>query len=147
MPPHAVPTRDTVRSARQAGTALAQVQTATPGILQIRDRSGNVVQIDVPGDAVEALGVVLETIGKGHAVRVLAEDDEVSTIEAANLLHISRPHLVTMLERGDLPFRRVGTHRRILLADVLAYKRREDESRRAALDELTGLSDELGLYD
>ncbi|GDX82491.1 hypothetical protein LBMAG42_43020 [Deltaproteobacteria bacterium] len=57
------------------------------------------------------------------------------------------PHLVTMLERGDLPFRRVGTHRRVRLADVLALKRREEEARRAALSVLTGLSDELGLYD
>ena len=86
-------------------------------------------------------------MGKGHAVRVLADDGELTTNEAAALLHVSRPHLVSMLEAGDVPFRRVGTHRRIRLADVLAVKRREAATRRAALDELTWLSDELGLYD
>ncbi|GDX82490.1 hypothetical protein LBMAG42_43010 [Deltaproteobacteria bacterium] len=70
MPPSTAPSRDTVRSARQAGTALAQVQSSTPGVLRIRDRSGTVLEIDVPGDAVEALGTVLATIGDGHAVRV-----------------------------------------------------------------------------
>ncbi|MDP2316524.1 MAG: excisionase family DNA-binding protein [Pseudomonadota bacterium] len=147
MPAHAIPDRDTVRKARQAGEALAELENATPGILRLRDRAGRIVEINVPGAAVEALGEVLETIGKGHAVRVLADDEELTTNEAADLLHVSRPHLVTMLERGDLPFRRVGAHRRIRLADVLAFKRREDDARRAALDELTGLSDELGLYD
>ena len=105
------------------------------------------MDIAVPDAALEALSDVLETIGRGHAVRVLADDEEMTTNEAAALLHVSRPHLVTMLERGDLPFRRVGSHRRVRLSDVLALKRREDEVRKAALDELTELSDELGLYD
>lgn len=147
MPPHAIPDRDTVRKARRAGKALAEVRGAEAAVLQLHDRTGRIVEISVPDAAVEALGAVLETIGKGHAVRVLSDDEELTTNEAADLLHVSRPHLVTMLERGDLPFRRVGAHRRIRLADVLAFKRGEDEARRAALDELTGLSDELGLYD
>ena len=147
MTTHAAPDRDTVRTARQAGEALADVSAPSGAVLRVHDRAGRIVEIAVPAAAVEALGHVLQTIGQGHAVRVLADDEELTTIEAAALLHVSRPHLVSMLDAGELPFRRVGTHRRIRLADVLALKRRDDVARRAALDELTGLSDELGLYD
>ena len=144
---HTPPDRDTVRTARQAGEALADVSNATDAVLRVQDRAGRVIEIAVPAAAIEALGAVLSTMGKGHAVRVLADDEELTTNEAASLLHVSRPHLVTMLEAGALPFRRVGTHRRIRLADVLAFKRADDEARRTAMDDLTGLSDELGLYD
>lgn len=147
MPAHAIPDRDTMRTSRQAGEALAQVSSPSDAVLRVSDRAGRVIEIAVPAAAVEAFGDVLATIGNGHNVRVLADDEELTTNEAAALLHVSRPHLVSMLEAGDLPYRRVGTHRRIRLADVLAFKRRDDEARRDALDELTGLSDELGLYD
>ncbi len=144
---HTTPDRDTVRTARQAGEALADVSSPADAVLRVQDRAGRVIEIVVPAAAVEVFGDVLETIGNGHAVRVVADDEELTTNEAAALLHVSRPHLVAMLDAGELPHRRVGTHRRIRLADVLAFKRRDDEARRAALDELTGLSDELGLYD
>lgn len=147
MSNHATLDRETVFMARRAGEALAELMSFSAGVLQIHDREGRLVEISVPPAAVDALGKVLETIGRGHAVRVLADDEELTTNEAAELLHVSRPHLVTMLERGELPFRRVGAHRRVRLADVLALKRREDDLRRAALNELTGLSDALGLYD
>ncbi len=144
---HATPDRETVRSSRQAGEALAQVSGPADAVLRVSDRAGRVIEIAVPADAVSALGDVLEAIGQGHAVRVVADDEELTTNEAAALLHVSRPHLVSMLAAGELPFRLVGTHRRVRLADVLALKRRDDEARKRALDELTGLSDELGLYD
>ena len=81
-------------------------------------------------------------------MKVLAADTEISTQRAANLLHVSRPFLIDLLEKKQIPFRRVGSHRRIRLADVLAHKQRIDEQRMAALDELTRMSQELGLgYD
>lgn len=147
MPTPVTPDPETVRAARRAGEALAQVETPAGGILCVRAEDGRLVEIPVPEAVVAAIGEVLATLGRGNAVRVLSDSEEVTTNEAAKLLRVSRPHLVTLLESGAMPFRRVGTHRRIRLADVLAYKRGEDRERRAALDELTGLSDELGLYD
>jgi excisionase family DNA binding protein len=67
--------------------------------------------------------------------------------EAADILHVSRPFLVKLLEEGQIPYFRTGTHRRIHFQDVMAYKVRRDAERREALDELTRLGQEMGLYD
>ena len=69
-----------------------------------------------------------------------------STTEAAALLGVSRPHVVKLVETGLLPHRMAGTHRRILLEDVLAYKKRRDAGH-ASLDELARETEALGLYD
>jgi excisionase family DNA binding protein len=65
---------------------------------------------------------------------------------AAEFLNTSRPYLIKLLESGQIPFRRVGTHRRIRFRDLRLYKSQDDLERRQAADELTQLSQELGLY-
>ncbi|HEX5503538.1 MAG TPA: excisionase family DNA-binding protein, partial [Thermomicrobiales bacterium] len=72
---------------------------------------------------------------------------ELTTQQAADLLNVSRQYLIRLLERGDLPFTRTGTHRRIRLDDVLRYKDARSARRREGLRRLTRLSEELGLYD
>lgn len=72
----------------------------------------------------------------GHSVAVLAEEAELSSSEAAGLLNVSRPHLVKLLERGELPYRMVGAHHRVLAADVLAYRAARSAQRRHARSEL-----------
>lgn len=78
---------------------------------------------------------------------VIPVDEELTTQEAADILNVSRPYLVSLLEQGVIPFVKTGTHRRIPLGDLLEYKTRRDAQRRKALTELTQLSQELGLYD
>jgi excisionase family DNA binding protein len=72
---------------------------------------------------------------------------EPTTQEDAGLLNVSRPHLIKLLERGEMPFHKVGRHRRLRLADVLAYKRKVLEERKAILRELVALNQDMGLYD
>ena len=68
---------------------------------------------------------------------------ELTSQEAAGLLGVSRPHLIKLLDRGELPFHRVGTHRRIRIEDVLEYRERRRAERKAGLDELARLSEHL----
>jgi excisionase family DNA binding protein len=99
----------------------------------------------LPASAAQLLITVLEEMSEGHPVTVIPTGTELSTQEAARLLNVSRPYLVGVLERGDLPFRKVGTHRRVRLSDLLLYKRRDEAQRRQALDALTVQAQELDM--
>lgn len=75
------------------------------------------------------------------------ESSELTTKQAAEVLGVSRPFLIRVLEAGQIPFRKVGRHRRVLMQDVLAYKKTMQINRRAALDELVKASEDIGGYD
>lgn len=129
-------------TSRQLSRALSNRKSVTLRLGGIKE------EIKLPKAAGSLLVEILNELGKGKVVKVLAMDAEISTQQAADLLHISRPFLINLLERKEIPLHRIGSHRRLRLSDVLAYKKRTDEQRMAALDELTQLSQDLGLgYD
>lgn len=104
--------------------------------------------VQLPPEAVPALREVLAALEQGDGVRVVREQAELSTTEAARQLHVSRPYLVKLLEQGAMPFRKVGNQRRIRREDFEAYKRADDERRHALLDQLTKEAQEQGYgYD
>jgi excisionase family DNA binding protein len=78
--------------------------------------------LSLPRQAIEALTKILGHLSKGQEVRVTAEPTHLTTQQAADFLHVSRPFLVGLLEKGEIPFHKVGTHRRVRFADLEAYK-------------------------
>ena len=101
--------------------------------------------IKLPAAAVRLLMKILDEMSNGNAVTVIPVHAELTTQEAADLLNVSRPYFVQLLEKKEIPFRKVNTHRRVRYEDVMAYKNRIDSERRKALDELAALSQEMGL--
>jgi excisionase family DNA binding protein len=97
-------------------------------------------------EAYDILARVNEGIERGRAVRVITREKELTTQDAADILSISRQYLIRLLERGEIPFTKAGTHRRLRLQDVLAYRQRRSEDRRQSLARLTRRSQELGDY-
>ena len=143
----ALPTEQEVRLAKQTSRKLA-AHFHADGHLRIRlldDADRSAETLDLPASAVRLLLNILEHMSRGNAVTLLPIHAELTTQRAADLLNVSRPHLVALLQEGKIPYRKVGTHRRVRADDVLAYKRELDEKRRIVLKELAAHDQELGM--
>jgi excisionase family DNA binding protein len=99
----------------------------------------------LPVAAVRLLGALLTELAKGNAVTLMPYHAELTTQEAANILNVSRPFLIGLLEAGQLPYHKVGTHRRIRFSDLIIYKRRRDAESEMALREIAAISQDMNL--
>ncbi len=104
-------------------------------------------EIELPPSVFHVLRLVVYHMQQGQTISIVPLAKELTTQEAADLLNVSRPFLVKLLEQGAIPFIKVGTHRRILFSDLMEYKKQRDVERRRGLTKLTQLSQELGLYN
>ena len=109
-------------------------------VLRVKDQ-----EVVLPPSVARAVVKILTEIVEGQSVSVVSSDEELTTSEAAKLLNVSRPHLVQLLEEGEIPFYKVGTHRRVYREDVLEYKARRREEAEEAMQNLTDQAQELGL--
>ena len=122
--------------ARQSGQRLARfAERRRPLTLHVIDADQN-QPIELPAGAVKLLMDILETMAAGRGVTIIPENAELTTVQAAAVLNISRPFLIKLIEDRVLPCRLVGKHRRIRIEDVMTYKAKIDEDREAALDAL-----------
>ena len=103
----------------------------SPLTLQVEDEP-----LELPASAVALLMDILEAMAAGRGVMIIPENAELTTVQAAEVLNVSRPFLIKLLEENAIPFRKVGKHRRVRMEDVMAYKERIDHEREAILDHL-----------
>lgn len=102
-------------------------------------------KITFPFSAIKLLLQILNQMAEGNAVTLIPIHAELSTQEAANLLNVSRPFLIKLLENNKIPFHKVGTHRRIRFIDLLKFKAHSDHVSKQALDELVKQAQELDM--
>lgn len=102
--------------------------------------------IELPGRVLTMLMEILGELAAGNAVQVVPVHAELTTQEAADLLNVSRPHMVKLLEENKLPFHKTGRHRRVLFADLMAYKKRREHESLDAMQALTDQAQETGMY-
>ena len=103
--------------------------------------------IELPRSVFQVLKQVVYHMGHGRTIFVVPEEQTLTTQEAADILDVSRPYIVKLLDQGKIPFTKVGTHRRIRVSDLMKYNQQMEAEQEKALDELTRMSQELGLYD
>lgn len=101
--------------------------------------------VPLPPGALEFLLEILSEMAQGNAVTIIPTHAELTSQQAADLLNISRPYLVKLLESGKIPFHKAGTHRRIRFEDLMAYKSERDKESGDAMDELAKQAQDLDM--
>ena len=136
-----IPSERDATLADQAGRALeALIEGTQPGSVRFGDQT-----VDIPAPALHLLREILDWMAQGKGVTLTPLHAELTTRQAAELLQVSRTHLVQLLDAGRIPCRKVGSHRRVRTEDILAWRRETELRRREALDELTARDQKLGL--
>lgn len=133
--------------AAQAGEKLRKLTERGDGSEPVLARFGvgTGEPVHIPTPAVQLLKAILNHMAHGNGVALTSLGTELTTRQAADLLQVSRTHLVQLLEDGRIPHRKVGAHRRVRARDLFDYRRETESRRREALDELTAIDQKLGL--
>jgi excisionase family DNA binding protein len=140
------PTEEESRLARESGRRLAAHLRPQQDVrVQILEDGHPGEVLAIPAPALRLLTRILAEMAEGNAVTLMPVHAELTTQQGADLLNVSRPFLIRLLEEGKIPYRKVGTHRRILFTDLMAYKKQVDADRLAALEELTAQAQALNM--
>ena len=139
-----LPDQETVRLARAGASGLDRLLNKLPE----SDKAG--VKLDgqdliLPRQALVLLRDLLADMAQGDAVAVVPLHTEMTTQQAADFLNVSRPYLITLLEKGELRYTKVGTHRRIRFKELIAYKDKIRQQSSDAMDELAKIAQESNL--
>ena len=148
FPETITPTPDEAILAKESSRLLARfVTTKRKKPLQLRIQPDDAAEeiVSIPESAVRLLNDILTQMALGNAITLIPVHAELTTQQAADILNVSRPFLVEQLEKNFIPYRKVGTHRRILFKDLMAYKETMDRNRLKSLDELAAQAQQLNM--
>src|SRR6202453_1194903 len=137
-----------VEIAERAARRIRDYLTSRPDddLLEVLGEIGDDDALVIPRPTAIMFAQILDLLAQGRGVQIIPKEVELSTQQAASLLNVSRPYLISLLESGKIPFRKVGRHPRITFEDLMDYKRGDDQERRTAADDLAALSEDLDLY-
>jgi excisionase family DNA binding protein len=141
------PSEADVQLARESSRRLAAHKLGRRSYVRIQllDDGKEAETVTVPTSAFRLFLHLLTEMSQGNAVTLIPTHAELTTQQAADLLNVSRPYLVKLLDEGKIPCRTVGKYRRVRFDDLMAYKRKDDEARAKVLDQLTSEAQELGM--
>lgn len=147
FPETVTPTEADTRLAEESSRRLARLLGKRRRNLRLSVQADDELEqsVAIPVSAFRLLTDILTQMAQGNAVTLMPVHAELTTQQAADLLNVSRPFLIRLIEEGQLPFRKVGTHRRIRFDDLLAYKRKVDQDRLEALGELAAEAQKRGM--
>ena len=144
-PEPTIPDESDRRAAEQAGRMLARLAGRDRVRVEAKSDDGAPLTFVLPGAAIRLLTDVMALLAQGRAVTVFPQDADLTTQEAADMLGVSRPHLVKLIEQGAIPFHKVGTHRRVRLDSLNEYRAAIDARQRQAAAELAAEGQRLGM--
>ncbi len=130
------PSAQELELARISGKRLSRYVGRTQPLTLRFVESEQEQPLELPPAAVALLMEILEAMAAGRGMTIIPQNAELTTVQAADILNVSRPFLIKLLDEGTIPHRKVGKHRRILIEDVINYKEKIDSEREAILDEL-----------
>lgn len=142
-----IPTSSEQRLASQSIVDMDHILRDLKGkktvMIEVKSDEGH--SIKVPVKVFKLLLDILSQMAKGNAISIVPSEAELSTQQAADMLNVSRPFLVKLLKEEKIPYKQVGRHRRILLEDLLAYMKKQDQVREKALQALADQAQELDM--
>lgn len=142
-----LPSKTDMELARIAQRCIMEALDRSKAVkIKLESETGDIPPIELPPASLRLIGQLLGLMSEGRPFTLMPEKQELTTVEAANFLNVSRPFVIKEIDAGRIQHRMVGSHRRILLTDLLEYTKQMQESREAALEELSRLSQELGDY-
>jgi excisionase family DNA binding protein len=135
------------QASRLMSEALDHPQALPIALVEQEADGSERARLEVPPESLRLLSQILALMARQKTFVLYPESSELTTKQAAEVLGVSRPFLIRVLEAGEIPYRKVGRHRRVLMKDVLRYKQTTHVKREAEMDELVKISEEMGGYD
>lgn len=140
------PTEQEISLAEVSSRVLSQyIKNRNAHSIKVVDELNSSEAVEIPNIAFRLLVDILAHMARGNAITIVPIHAELTTQEAADFLNVSRPFLVKLLDEGKIPHHKVGTHRRVLFKDLLAFKQKSEQEQERYLDELTAIAQELDL--